>query len=177
MSMQYRVGVSKQRVIARVQYGLKKDVTTIERWRAAYHTQYPEIKSCWGRLIARARVHGYAESLAGRRYYLTKWGEADRWSTESSAINDPIQASGGDMKNLAITTVARKHPEAQFAWDLHDGVFYWLPRTREGLQLAREILYTLNTLDYEGAWGWKPRIEMPWEAAAGTTWGNMRGFN
>jgi DNA polymerase I-like protein with 3'-5' exonuclease and polymerase domains len=177
LSMQYRVGVSKQRVIARVQYGLKKDVTTIERWRAAYHTQYPEIKSCWGRLIARARVHGYAESLAGRRYYLTKWGEADRWSTESSAINDPIQASGGDMKNLAITTVARKHPEAQFAWDLHDGVFYWLPRTREGLQLAREILHTLNTLDYESAWGWKPRIEMPWEAAAGTTWGNMRGFN
>jgi len=174
LSMQYRVGAAKQRVMARVQYGLRKDQTTIERWRALYHHTYPEVKSYWQRAINLARERGYAETLAGRRYYLDKWGKDDRWGTESSAINFPIQGSGGDMKNLAISMLNSKYPELEFAWDLHDGVFVWAEKSKFGMELVLEARDALDNLDYESAWGWKPRIKMPWDAAVGVRWGDMK---
>lgn len=174
LSMQYRVGAQKHLVMARVQYGLKKDMTTIQRWRALYHSTYPEVKRYWDLAVRKAKSTGYAETLAGRRYYIDKWDKANAWSSESSAINFPIQGSGGDMKNLAITTLHRKHPELTFAFDLHDGIFLWTDKTKEGLQAAMEARETLNNLDYESAWGWKPRIPMPWDLSIGTNWGDMK---
>lgn len=174
LSMQYRVGEGKHRVMARVQYGLDKDSTTIKRWRALYHSTFPEVKAYWKRAVARAKMNGYAETLAGRRYYINKWGEDHRWSSESSAINFPIQGSGADMKNLAITTLTTKYPELEFLYDVHDGIFFWAPRSKEGMQLCKEAQQTLNNLDYEKAWGWKPRIPLPWDLSIGLNWGEMK---
>jgi hypothetical protein len=173
LSNNYRIGVRKSRVQARIQYGIQKDIGTIELWQQVYHNTHPGLKQYWDWAIRQARNTGYAETLAGRRYYLTKWTGDDRWSTESSAINFPIQGSGGDMKNLAITTLDRKYPEARFAFDLHDGIFYWLKLGKDTKQLIRDMNHTLDHLNYEGAWGWKPRIEMPWEAKMGLNWGEM----
>jgi hypothetical protein len=174
LSMQYRVGALKHRIMARVQYGLDKDETTIKRWRSLYHHTYPEVQQYWKDAVKLAKSRGYAETLAGRRYKLDRWYGEFEWKTSSSAINFPIQGSGGDMKNLAITTIAKKFPELEFAWDLHDGLFYWVERSKAGLQAAVEARETLNNLDYYDAWGWKPRIPMPWDIAVGTNWGAMR---
>ena len=69
-----------------------------------------------------------------------------------------------------------KFPELTFAWDLHDGLFYWVPKTKEGLAACREAREVLNNLDYEGAWGWKPRIPIPWDLSIGTNWAEIRRF-
>jgi len=174
LSMQYRVGEKKHRVMARVQYGLDKDITTIKRWRALYHSTFQEVKQYWQRAVSKARAVGYAETLAGRRYYIDKWGQDDKWSSESSAINFPIQGTGADMKNLAITTMTTKFPELEFLYDVHDGLFAWAPKSREGIELCKEVRECLNNLDYESAWGWKPRIPLPWDLSLGVTWGAMR---
>lgn len=174
LSMQYRVGEKKQRVMARVQYGLDKDITTIKRWRALYHSTFPEVKQHWQRAVSKARAVGYAETLAGRRYYIDKWGQDDKWSSESSAINFPIQGTGADMKNLAITAMTTKFPELEFLYDVHDGLFAWAPKSREGIELCKEVRECLNNLDYESAWGWKPRIPLPWDLSIGVNWGGMK---
>jgi DNA polymerase-1 len=174
LSMQYRVGAAKQRVMARVQYDLIKDQTTIERWRALYHHTYPEVKRYWQVAINKAKALGYAETLAGRRYYLSKWDQENRWSTESSAINFPIQGSGADMKNLAISTLHKKYPELTFMFSLHDGIFLSCEKSKAGLQCVLDAREALNNLDYKGAWGWEPRIPMTWDAAVGSNWANMR---
>lgn len=174
LSMQYRVGLKKHRVMARVQYDLNKDETTIKRWRDLYHSTYPEVRKYWDRAVQVAKQQGYAETLGGRRYYLNKWGEGDRWGTESSAINFPIQGTGGDMKNLAITTLAAKFPELEFAFDLHDGVHYWADRTKAGLELIIDAREALNNLDYASAWGRELKVALPWDASIATHWGDMR---
>lgn len=178
LSMQYRIGKRKQRINARVDYGLEKSMDEIDLWRQRYHAQYPEVKIYWQEAVARAKRIGYAETLAGRRYYLDKWYDEDKWGTESSAINFPIQGSGGDMKNLAITTIYKNYgSDVEFAWDLHDGLFYWLPRDKSSLELAKDMRHTLNNLNYKDAWGWSPRIEFPWDLSIGLNWGDMRELN
>lgn len=174
LSMQYRVGAAKHRVMARVQYGLQKDMTTINRWRSLYHSTYPEVKSYWQRSINLARTRGYAETLAGRRYYISKWDEDNRWSSESSAINFPIQGSGADMKNLAITQLAKHFPQFEFVFDVHDGIFVWAEKSKQGMQDVLAAREMLNNMDYEAAWGWKPRIPLSWDASVGVTWGEMK---
>jgi DNA polymerase I-like protein with 3'-5' exonuclease and polymerase domains len=174
LSMQYRVGAAKHRVMARVQYGLQKDMTTINRWRSLYHSTYPEVKSYWQRSINLARTRGYAETLAGRRYYISKWDEDSRWSSESSAINFPIQGSGADMKNLAITQLAKHFPQFEFVFDVHDGIFVWAEKSKQGMQDVLAAREMLNNMDYEAAWGWKPRIPLSWDASVGVTWGEMK---
>ena len=175
LSNQYRVGAKKSRFMARVQYGLDESIHTIRAWQAAYHRKYSGVRSYWGMAIRKAKEAGYAETLAGRRFYLHSWAGDDQWGSESSAINFPIQGSGADMKELAIAFMAELHPEFEFTFDLHDGLFYTLDVSSKEIaeQLILKARTTLNNLPYESAWGWKPTIKFPWDAAYGTDWGHM----
>jgi len=176
LSNQYRVGARKSRLVARVQYGLDENIHVIRNWQKAYHRAYPNIKKYWGAAIRRAKEQGYAETLAGRRFHIRSWSGDDRWGSESSAINFPIQGSGADMKELAIAIMNTKHPEFEFTFDLHDGLFYTLEApteaaARDQVSTARE---TLDNLPYKSAWGWTPTIKFPWDAAYGPDWGHMK---
>ena len=170
LSNQYRVGVKKARIVARVQYGLDKDYLTIKNWQDTYHRAYPGVKRYWQQAIRLARELGYAETRAGRRFYLSDWN-SNQWGTESSAINFPIQGTGADMKELAIAVMARRHPEFEFTFDLHDGLFFILNESDyDQILVARE---TLDKLPYKEAWGWEPSVPMTWDASAGKDWGSM----
>ena len=175
LSNQYRVGAKKARLVARVQYGLDENIFTIRNWQKAYHRAYPGVKKYWKSAIRLAKEQGYAETLAGRRFAIHSWSGDDRWGSESSAINFPIQGSGADMKELAIAIMHAKHPEFTFHFDLHDGLFYILESNNEGLAQAAILNArdTLNNLPYKSAWGWDPTISFPWDAAYGTDWGHM----
>lgn len=175
LSMQYRVGEKKQRIQARTDYNLIKSRYEIRAWRDLYHHTYPEVKGYWDRAAKKAKALGYAETLGGRRYYIDKWGGDYEWPSSSSAINFPIQGSGGDMKNLAIATLNKEYrTQVEYAWDLHDGLFYWLPREKASLDLARSMQNTLDNLNYKDAWGWEPRISIPWDLSIGLNWGEMK---
>lgn len=174
LAMNYRIGAKTARVRARMQYDIQRDVEAVQMWQTIYHQTHPGLRRYWRAAIEKALATGYAETLAGRRVYLDGWGDDQkRWSLEQTAINFPIQGTGGDMKNLAITTLDKKFPEARFAWDLHDGIYYRLKADTHTDKLIAEMRYTLDELDYEKAWGWKPRIPMPWEAKKGRNWGEM----
>lgn len=173
LANQYRIGIRKLRIQARVQYGLNKDSHTIKQWQETYHRAYPGVKKYWKAAIEIARTRGYAETRAGRRFYITDWNIKDRvWASESSAINFPIQGTGADMKELAIAMMTLKFPMFVFAFDLHDGIFFWLDVQYDDALIleAREML---NNLPYESAWGWVPSVPIPWDAAAGLNWGEM----
>lgn len=174
LSSQYRVGARKARLQARVQYGLIESVETVKNWQDVWHSKHPGVKMYWQDAIQRAKYKGYAETLAGRRFYIGKWDEDSRWSSESSAINFPIQGSGGDMKNLAISYIYKTYPEVEFAWDLHDGLFYWIPKTKQGIELALDIRNALDNLDYEKYWGYRPGLKFTWDCSVGSSWANMR---
>jgi DNA polymerase I-like protein with 3'-5' exonuclease and polymerase domains len=173
LSFQYLIGIVKAMIQARVQYGLVKTREEIKAWRKAWLRRHPGIEIYWHHAPQRARQKGYAETLAGRRYYITRWIE-DEWPCSASSINFPIQGSGGDMKNLAIKHIHENHPELRFAWDLHDGLFWWAPRTKETLQQCVQIRKELDELDYQEAWGYEPEVPLLWDLSVGTKWSKMK---
>lgn len=175
LSNQYRIGARKSRITARVQYGLDENIHVIRAWQKAYHRKYPGVRKYWGKAIRKAKEAGYAETLAGRRFYIDNWAGEYQWKSESSAINFPIQGSGADMKELAIAIMHAKHFEFRFLFDLHDGLFYVLDAI-DAADAQQKILRARDTLDnlpYRAAWGWDPTIKFPWDAKYGTNWGYM----
>jgi DNA polymerase-1 len=174
LSFQYRVGLRKARIQARVQYDMVKTMEDIKGWRQAWLAKHPGVNIYWSHAPQRARQNGYAETLAGRRYYINKWDADNEWSSSSSAINFPIQGSGGDMKNLAIKHIYEKYPELQFMWDLHDGLFYMVDRTPQAIKLCQQVRQDLDNLNYKEAWSYEPEVPLTWDLQVGLKWSKMK---
>lgn len=174
LSNQYRIGAKKQRIQARVQYGMIVDFMTVVDWQRSYHNTFPGVKQYWKDAIRRATDLGYAESLGGRRFYLSMWTGDRKWSTESSAINHPIQGTGADMKELGVAVLTRAYPnEFEYAFDLHDALFGYVDEDMPDSKLL-EMRETLNNLPYKEVWGFQPPFPLPWDCQVGPNWGEMR---
>lgn len=172
LSNQYRVGVKTQRVQARVQYGMNVDFMVVKGWQDAWHRLYPGVKEYWKSAIHKAKELGYAETLGGRRFYLTHWSGDYRWGTESSAINFPIQGTGADMKELAVAILTRKCPDFEYAFDLHDALFGYVDINMPNSRLL-EMREILNNLPYKQVWGVDLPIPLLWDCQVGPNWGEM----
>jgi DNA polymerase I-like protein with 3'-5' exonuclease and polymerase domains len=178
LSCQYRVSARKLLVVARVQYNMPLVMDQAKLIHHMYPRVYPGVKDYWGRQIRQARRDGYVETLAGRRVQLPgAWTSDTEWQMGSTAINYRIQGTGGDQKYLALSMLRpciARHG-AQFAWDLHDGIYFYVPtpRVHEFIAEANPIL---NTLPYEQAWGFTPPIPLPWDCKYGTSWGTLKEY-
>lgn len=177
LSEQYRISIRTLRIKARVDYGLDVPWDVARLWHTTYHNKFVGVQYYWDKAITEAQRVGYAETWAGRRYYLDEWNVDDRrWATESNAINHPIQGAGADQKELAIACLRKQVPELEFGFDLHDGLFYYLPvllGIDRCLAILRRGKAVLDNLPYQSAWGWTPEIPLPWDAAYGPNWGDM----
>lgn len=82
-----------------------------------YFAQFPGIKTYKEMAIEKAREHGYAETLLGRRRYLpdiTSRNATVRAAAERNAINAPIQGSAADIIKLAMIDIHKAFDEAQY---------------------------------------------------------------
>ncbi len=172
LSNNYRIGVKKQRVQARVQYGMIVDIPTVQKWQSIWHRSFPKIKTYWRNAISKGKQMGYAVTLAGREFKLQYWGGERDWGTSSSAINFPIQGTGADMKELAIWQMQIHFPEFRFWFDLHDGIHYLVPvqTPDEELIAAREML---NKLDYKKYWDADISVPLTWDVQVGRNWAEL----
>lgn len=169
LSNNFRIGVKKLRVQARVQYGMDVDWAKAKSWQDAFFTSFPGIKKYWTVAINKGKSMGYAETLAGRRFRLIYWDKANAWSTQSSAIMHPIQGSGADMKDLAIQEMHKYFPDFEFWFDLHDGLHYEVPvlTSNEELIYARTMLDEIN---YDKWWDVTPSVPLTWDVSVGPRW-------
>ena len=173
LSSNFRIGLKKMRINARVQYGINAGIHEVQNWQTGFHRSYPGVKKYWKQAITNAKLTGYAETLAGRRFKLLFWSKDDRWSTESSAIMHPIQGTGADMTDLAIQELAKHFPEFEFWFSLHDGIHMEVPvevtddRIREGREM-------LDNMDYGKHWGYMPTVKLKWDASVGARWSELK---
>jgi DNA polymerase I-like protein with 3'-5' exonuclease and polymerase domains len=176
LSFSYRVGVEKATVTARVKHELDVDENFVGQVKRTYLRTYKRVEPYWNNAIARARKAGYAESLGGRRVQLKgNWNGKLSWSLESTAINFPIQATGADQKYLALACLkpVLSKRGAYFAWELHDGLYFYLRLDNWQVTLA-EMNATLCRLPYKKAWDFTPPIPLPWDCKVGSSWGSMK---
>lgn len=176
LSLQYRTSAPKLRTVARVQYGLPMELPEAQKIHRTYLSTYEKVPHYWATAIVRAQKNGYVETFAGRRVSLTdKWNGPLAWSMESTAINYRIQGTGADQKYLALKVIKDylNYVGGRFAWDLHDGIYLYIP-DEVAMEAARTIKDLLDNLPYAEAWGFTPPIPLPWDCKMGGSWGDLR---
>jgi DNA polymerase-1 len=177
-SLQYRTSARKLRSVARVDYDIPMELPTAQRIHKTYQETYRRVPVYWGQQIALTKQQGYVETFAGRRVQvLGDWSGKLEWSMGSTAINYRIQGTGADQKYLALSVLRPYLTKigARFAWDLHDGIYFWVPDDKVA-RATVEIRHLLNNLPYQRAWGFTPPIAMPWDCKTGYSWGTLRSY-
>ena len=175
LSIQYRTGLATLRLQARVQYNIDATVDEIKIWKQKYLNLYPGVKDYWLKAPANAKLKRYAETIAGRRYGITRYSEEYVWGSDSSAINFPIQGMGADQRDLAIAVMASTFVEVwdKMYFDLHDGL-YWLIPVGYPVTYVQKMLRTLNEIDYSYYWGVDLPVPYIWECSLGPDWGHKK---
>jgi DNA polymerase-1 len=178
LSLQYRTSAPRLRVKARVDYDIPMELPQAQHIRSVYLATYRGVPAYWKSSIAKVKRLGYAETLAGRRVQVQgNWAGNDAWSMEGTAINYPIQGTGGEQKYLALA-VLRSYLSAEriyFAWDLHDGLYFFVPKSKTAKAMPT-IKKMLDNLPYKQAWGFSPPIPMPFDAKVGGSWGALQDW-
>jgi DNA polymerase-1 len=179
LSLQYRTSARKLQTVARVQHDLPLDLPEAQRIHATYRATYPEVVVYWRKQIAETKRLGYVETFAGRRVQVVgNWDGQSGWSMASTAINYRIQGTGADQKYLALS-VLRSYlirNGIYFAWDLHDGLYFFVPQSNID-RATTEIKSLLDNLPYKKAWGFTPPISLPWDCKVGPSWGALKERN
>lgn len=171
LSCNYRIGGKALADKAYIDYDTFMEISTGVFLVRTFSRTYEAIPVYWDDVVWEAKQKGYTEAFGGRRYKLTEWSRF-RWTTESSAINVPIQGAGGSMKEIAIKETFDKVPDAIFCLDLHDASFFFIKDDAD--HLIKELDDTLNRIDYEKYWGFKPCIPLPYESKCGKTFAEVK---
>ena len=173
--MQYRTSARKLRSVARVDYNIPLELPEAQRIWRTYQQTYRRVPIYWDEQIAKTKRLGYVETFGGRRVQVVgDWDGSYGWSMGSTSINYRIQGTGADQKYLALA-VLRDYVVSRgihFAWDLHDGLYWYVPVQILDRAVV-EMGHILNNLPYKKAWGFTPPIQLPWDSKIGYSWGTM----
>ena len=178
LSLQYRTSAPKLLTVARVQYNIPMELPEAQHIHATYPRTYRKVPVYWEKQIAQTKRLGYVETFAGRRVQVVgNWNGKMGWSMGSTAINYRIQGTGADQKYLALSVLGPylRKIGAYFAWDLHDGIYIWVPNDKVD-KAAVDIKALLDNLPYQRAWNFIPPIPMPWDCKVGKTWGDLHEY-
>lgn len=178
-SLQYMAGANRLFARWHVEKDLEnKTLKDAEHARRVYLDIYSGIPRFWNEAKRFAKNNGYVKNLAGRKRYIEGWDKENEWKSHAKAVNFPIQSSGAEQKILALyylNPFILKN-DIQLAWDLHDGMFFFVPDCMMLRDLVQEMINIASNLPYEKAWGWKPKISFPVEAKIGDNWGELKEF-
>jgi DNA polymerase I-like protein with 3'-5' exonuclease and polymerase domains len=172
LSCNYRIGGKSLSEKSYVKYDTYMSVETGMFVVKAFNRVYEGVPQYWEDVVWESKQNGYTEAFGGRRFKLHKWS-VDRWMTESSAINVPIQGAGASMKEIAIAETFAKVPDALFCLDLHDASFFYIPEDRAE-EVASQLTEVLNTIDYTPYWNFTPEIELPYDSKFGSNFKEVK---
>ena len=178
LSLQYRTSARKLRVVARVDYDIPMEMPQAQLIHSVYQSTYKKVPDYWKAQITRVKIVGFAETLAGRRVTVQgDWSGPQGWSMGSTSINYPVQGTGGDQKYLAMMVIKDYITSvgAYFAWDLHDGIYLYVPKAKIK-EVAATIKAMLDHLPYKKAWNFSPPIPLPWDVKVGPSWGGLKEY-
>lgn len=173
LSCNYRIGGKALAKKAFDEYDIPMTIDMGYFVTNAFQRQYSGVPKYWDASIQFARVNKYTETLGGRRYKITDWSSKRSWQSESTALMMPIQGSGSSMKNIAIAETFEKVKEAQFALDLHDASFFWVPKERSK-EIAKEIDDVLANIDYKKYWARDIPIKLLYESKLGESFADVK---
>jgi len=176
LSLQYRLSAKNLYRQWHIVYGIT-DKTESDAIIAknTYLKIYSGIGRYWNSIIEFAKRTGYVNNLAERKRYISEWGYEHSWKSEQTAINFPIQSAGAEQKVLALFSLRKfiDKNNVKFAWDLHDGLYFYVPIANQQ-EVVHDMVTIMSNLDYKKAWFWEPQLKFPVEAKIGKNWGELK---
>ena len=120
-----------------------------------YFTQYPDIKAFIDRSVAFAHQYGYAQTLLGRRRYLSDINSRNqnlRSFAERNAVNMPIQGTSADMIKIAMIRIHDKIKtmRSKMILQVHDELVFDAYRPEADELKAIVVEEMKNALPLEG---------------------------
>ena len=110
-----------------------------------YFHRYPGVRDWKDMTLQAARIHGYVETLLGRRRPLPDLGSSNhsaRTAAERMAVNTPVQGSAADVVKLAMLACERDLVaaglDAEVLLQVHDELIFELPPAQ--LDATREVV-------------------------------------
>jgi DNA polymerase I-like protein with 3'-5' exonuclease and polymerase domains len=161
LSCQYRIGVKALMEKFFETYGIILTYGQAQFYLNLYKQRYPGVVEYWENVIEESKERGYTHSFADRRYYLTEW-EHNGWGSESSAINEPIQGSAADHKELTLLLMSEKYPEVEFFLDIHDELCFYTPKDLDMVKAFSHDITNL-TQEYRERWNIDIPLDLPFD--------------
>jgi DNA polymerase I len=131
---------------------LKIDLGEAASYIQAYHQQYPGIKNYMDRTIEFARLHGYVETLWGRRCFVPDINSKNgtfRSFAERQAINAPLQGSNADLIKKSMIdsfNFLKGSYKSKLLLQVHDELIFEVP-TSEIEVMKREIKKMMESVE------------------------------
>jgi DNA polymerase-1 len=127
----YGLGVDGFMEYAKNNYGVEYSKDEATRIRENYFKTYPRLLLWHQDYIQRAELHGYVETLFGRRRRLPDILHPDdnkKAKAERDAVNSPIQGTLGEVTVFAIAILRhRLDPRVRLMNTVHDSIIYYVP--------------------------------------------------
>lgn len=177
LSLQYRTSKERLRSTARTDYDIPMTPSESEHIWSIYRATYKNVPLYWTQQKNKVRHNGFVSTFAGRRVQVNGDWSRESWQMESTAINYPIQGTGADQKYLAIASLQPLYKKfnAYFAFDLHDGIYSFVPQahTKSFISEGKKIL---DNLPYKSLWGIDLPFPMTFDAKHGPCMGMLKDW-
>ncbi len=112
-----------------------------------YFATYPGVSSYISKIIEFARIHGYVETLYGRRRYLRdilSRNTQTRQFNERNAVNAPLQGSAADIIKIAMNNISQafenEHLKSKMILQVHDELIF--DTVKDELDTVMQIIKT-----------------------------------
>ncbi len=132
-------------------FGLAKQIHAsreeAQRYINQYFQRYPGVKIYMDEIRAKAKQHGFVETLVGRRLYLPEINSKNRMrqqASERAAINAPMQGTAADLIKLAMihlqTWIDTVPDRIKMVLQVHDELVFEVKQdfTLEASEMIRE---------------------------------------
>jgi DNA polymerase-1 len=138
-----------------------------------YFVTHQGIKKYMSKIVEDARVHGFAETLMGRKRYLSELNSSNyniRVGAERVAGNMPIQGTAAEIMKLAMIKVAEKLPQvssgSRLLLTVHDELVLEVPdaETKKVADFVKETMESVIKLD----------VPIVAEVGIGKNWGEAK---
>lgn len=116
-------------------FGLSRDTKVSQKeakeFIESYFAMYPSVKEFTERLIAETRLHGFCETILGRKRFISDINSRNgnlRMRAERMAVNAPIQGSAADIIKSAMTKcmdyINNFNIDAKMILQIHDELIF-----------------------------------------------------
>lgn len=163
-------------------FGLAKqlgvDRAVAEDYIKRYFARYPAIHDYMKNTKAHAKLHGYVQTLLGRKLYSPDINSSNRMikeAAERAAINAPLQGSAAEIIKLAMIAVDQVLPKdhAKLLLQVHDELVFEVDQDKAD-DIAAIIKDAMQSVldDFAAVRGWQVDFAVPLvvEVGIGDNW-------